>query len=131
MTESTTPLLVRLKKDEFWKKDSKSQRENLIGATSGLLSSSGCIVDDVDVFTKVLDSLMRELDLIKKVSVDDRLVPVDYHIADIDLQHQFNLNKLVEKIPFVAKEWNSTKETLCTFHPTSVLFNPVVWERPN
>jgi hypothetical protein len=40
---------------------------------------------------------MRELDLIKDVSIDDRMVPVDYHIADTDLQHKFDLNKLVEK----------------------------------
>jgi hypothetical protein len=49
------------------------------------------------------------LDLIKGISIDDRMVLVDYQIAETDLQHKFELNKLVEKIRFVVKEWNSTK----------------------
>jgi hypothetical protein len=38
------------------------------------------------------------------------MVPVDYHIADTDLEYRFDLDQFVEKIQYVAKEWNRTKD---------------------
>ena len=73
--------------------------------------------------------------------VDDRMVPKDYQIAEKYLQNKFDLDEVMEKIRFVAKEMEFNKKNMPAekseenfkfeLHPTFVSFNPAVWERPN
>jgi hypothetical protein len=57
-----------------------------------------------------LDSFIDELNSIKGNSAVSRMVPVDYQIADTDLQYTFDLDEIREKIKLVAREWHDNKQ---------------------
>jgi hypothetical protein len=80
-----------------------------------LVSEFGNVDNDelVNVFRRDPQIAQYALEILKAevdVSVDSRMVPVDYHIADTDLEYRFDLDQFVEKIQYVAKEWNRTKD---------------------
>jgi hypothetical protein len=104
------PLLDILEEDEFWKQEKKLQRKEIEVTTKNFIRFNLKIAVKPSVFSRSLDSLMDELRLIKGGSTDSRMVPVDYFIADSDLEYKFDLDRFVEKIQYVAKEWILTKD---------------------
>jgi hypothetical protein len=102
-------LLRTLDGNVFWKKGKDLQRKGIEVVTQSKLDD--CLNDWVseDVFSSAVDSLMQDLRVVRVVSPDTRMVPVDYHIADTGLKYGFDLHKFVEKIQSVAEEWKETK----------------------
>jgi hypothetical protein len=108
--EITAALVDMLNDNEFWNPGKEAQRSEIKYVTKARLLD--CLNDWVstDDISRALDSLMQDLRVVRAVSPDTRMVPVDYHIADTVLKNDFDLHKFVEKIQSVAEEWNKTKD---------------------
>jgi hypothetical protein len=80
---------------------------------------------------------MNELVLIKGVyDADCRMVAVDFHITDTNLQYKVDLQQLVKRAGSVAQERNGLRDENMSVEekyiaPTFDLFKPAVWERPH
>jgi hypothetical protein len=111
LTKLISRLLSRLKKKEFWSHTKDLQRKEVELTTTYDLEDVGIIVESVDSFSNALNSLMDELHLIKRVDdADSRMVAVDFHITDTNLQYKFDLKQFEKKVESVALEWNRTTD---------------------
>jgi hypothetical protein len=81
---------------EFWVKNKDIQRNVVEERTRGFLEDLGIIAESANVFSSDLNSLMDELNSIKRKSTNSLMVAVDFQIADTNLQYQFDLQQFEE-----------------------------------